>query len=682
MSQSQQFPVRSADVIFSLKTFTAAMLALIIALWLDLPRPYWAMATVYITSQPLAGATRSKALYRVVGTLIGAAASVAIIPNFVNAPELLSLVVALWVGGCLYLSLLDRSPRSYMFMLSGYTLALIGFPAVSDPSTIFDTAVARSEEIVLGIVCATLVSMLVLPRSVAPALGAKLETWLTDARRLSRNILLGGGDEVRDQQQRLRLAADALDIDMLASHLAFDRLANHRAVRGLRVLRLHMLTLLPLLGSIRDRLTALETPLNPELKQLLRRLADWLGGDNDQRQPAAELRAAITALRPPLRSDASWHEIMTANLLIRLRDLVDISEDCRTLSTAIAADQDTSQIPLASHTEQDIAPVRHRDPALALWSAMGVATTILVSCVFWIGTGWVDGASAPMMAAVACSFFATHDDPIPGMKGFALWSLVAIAVDAIYLFGIIPAISDIEILVLALAPAFILFGILAARPATAMIGLALGANGATLLALQSTYAADFESYANSSIAFLVGMVIAIVMTRLMRTVGAAWIARRLLQTSWTTLAETAERRGRHDRAAFFGVMLDRLGLLAQRVAAIPEAERSDLDSLRQLRVGLNIIDLRRARHGLMPATLQAIDTMLDQLATACRNQAATPVPAELLGAIDTALANTLNEPSASPKEDALIGLVGIRTGLFPDGPPYSMHAPEPRSLVA
>jgi uncharacterized membrane protein YccC len=39
------FLVRNADVVFALKTFAAAMLALVIALWLDLPRPYWAMAT-------------------------------------------------------------------------------------------------------------------------------------------------------------------------------------------------------------------------------------------------------------------------------------------------------------------------------------------------------------------------------------------------------------------------------------------------------------------------------------------------------------------------------------------------------------------------------------------------------------------------------------------------------------
>jgi uncharacterized membrane protein YccC len=682
MSQSTHLPVRAADLVFSLKTFAAAVLALVIALWLDLPRPYWAMATVYITSQPLAGATSSKALYRVLGTLIGATASVAIVPTFVNSPELLSLVIALWVGVCLYLSLLDRTPRSYLFMLSGYTLALIGFPAVTDPAGIFDLAVARAEEIMLGIICATLVSTLVLPRSVAPVVGAKVDAWLADARRLSRDILLGGGGELRDQEQRLRLAAEALDIDTLASHLAFDRLADHDAVRGLRALRLHMLMLLPLLGSIRDRLTALAGHLQPGLQDLLQRLADWLSAQRGEPEPADKLRAALAEMRPTLHADASWHEIMTANLLIRLRELVDISEDCRALGAAIAADEDTSRIQLAFQTEQGIAPARHRDHTLALWSAAGAIIAILVCCAFWIGTGWVDGASAPMMAAVACSFFASQDDPAPSIQSFALWSLVAIVIVAIYLFGILPAISNIEMLAAVLAPTFILFGIMIARPTTAPIGMALGANGATLLALQSAYNADFASFANSSVAFMVGMVAAIVLTRLMRSVRAEWIARRLMQTSWMTLAETAERRGKNDRAAFIGIMLDRLGLLAQRITAIPAAERRDLDSLRQLRVGLNIIDLRRARHGLGPTTLRAIDTMLDQLASACRNRAAAAMPATLLSAIDAALAKALDEQAAPAQEDALIGLVGIRTGLFPDGAPYHMRPPEPRSLVA
>jgi uncharacterized membrane protein YccC len=116
------------DWLFSAKVFAAAMLALFVAMALELPRPYWAMATVYVVSHPLTGATRSKAVYRIGGTLLGAAAAVILIPLFVNAPTLLCLVVALWTGSLLSISLLDRTPRSYLFMLSAYTLPMIALP--------------------------------------------------------------------------------------------------------------------------------------------------------------------------------------------------------------------------------------------------------------------------------------------------------------------------------------------------------------------------------------------------------------------------------------------------------------------------------------------------------------------------------------------------------------------------
>src|SRR5271170_2975550 len=89
------------------------MLALYIAFAIGLDRPYWAMTTIYITAHPLTGMTRSKAVYRLIGTLVGAIAVIVLVPDHANAPELLCLALALWIRLCLYLGLLDRSPRGY-----------------------------------------------------------------------------------------------------------------------------------------------------------------------------------------------------------------------------------------------------------------------------------------------------------------------------------------------------------------------------------------------------------------------------------------------------------------------------------------------------------------------------------------------------------------------------------------
>src|SRR6267378_1186645 len=246
MTQTSSFLNRHAALVFSLKTFATAMLAFSIALLLDMPRPYWAMASVYITSNQLTGATHSKAVYRILGTLIGAAGTIILVPNLVNAPELLSLGIALWVGICLYLSLIDGTPRSYVFMLAGYTVALLGFPIVSVPQAAFDIVVARVQEITLGIICASVVAMVVLPRSVASAVTTQADAWLAAARRLGMNVLAGNGSDQDRDNERIRLAAAASEIDQLGRHIGYEVAASTNIAKGLQRLRQHMLSLLPL----------------------------------------------------------------------------------------------------------------------------------------------------------------------------------------------------------------------------------------------------------------------------------------------------------------------------------------------------------------------------------------------------------------------------------------------------
>jgi hypothetical protein len=169
------------------------MLALYIGFALGLPRPYWAMTTAYIVSQPLAGRRALQGRLSAAGHLLGAAAAVAMVPNLVNAPVLLCLAMALWVGGCLTVSLLDRTPRSYILMLAGYTAAIIGFPSVNQPGGIFEVAVSRAVEIGLGILCATLVHSLVFPRPVGTVLRQRLAAWLGEADRLGAGRAEGTG---------------------------------------------------------------------------------------------------------------------------------------------------------------------------------------------------------------------------------------------------------------------------------------------------------------------------------------------------------------------------------------------------------------------------------------------------------------------------------------------------------
>ncbi len=353
--------------LFSIKTFAAAMLALSIGFWLDLPKPYWALATVYIASQPLSGATRSKAVFRAIGTLVGSAAAVALVPNLVNAPPLLVAAISLWSGLCLYLSLLDRTPRSYVFMLAGYTTAIVGFPAVGAPDTIFDLALARTEEILVGIACAALVSSLVFPRAVGPVVAERIEAWLRHAKASSRDAL---GDAGPTEEARwLRLAADATEIENMAAHLAFDMMAAPRAVSHIQKLVPRMLMLLPVLSAISDRLGELASlgGVSPDIEALLARASDWLNPEHAG-DPAegARLRRDIDARALAPLNTASWRDLMETGLFVRLRELLELHADCRVLAAALAMDSGSLSAPLLFQIEARVERARHDDHGAAL----------------------------------------------------------------------------------------------------------------------------------------------------------------------------------------------------------------------------------------------------------------------------------------------------------------------------
>ena len=176
--------VTSGNVIFSLKTFLAAMAAYLAAICFDLNRPSWAVATVYIVAHPLSGAISSKSAYRLLGTIIGGGATILMVPNLVNEPILLSGAIVLWVSGCTFVSLLDRTPRSYICLLAGYTVLLAGLPLVNAPVNTFDIVVSRTEEIGLAIICASIVSHVVFPVHVGTTLLNRIDGWMARAQEL------------------------------------------------------------------------------------------------------------------------------------------------------------------------------------------------------------------------------------------------------------------------------------------------------------------------------------------------------------------------------------------------------------------------------------------------------------------------------------------------------------------
>lgn len=660
-----------------------------------LPRPFWALVTAYVVASPLAGAVRSKALYRFLGTLFGSVATLLLVPALAGAPELLTLALALWVAACLFFALLDRTPRSYVLMLAGYSAALIGFPAVDTPQAVFETASARVEEIGIGILCATLVHSLVWPGSMSATLLALIDKTLDDARAWTRDIVstlaLRGSaqDAARRAADRRRLAGDITQLRILSTHLPFDTSNLRWTAAAVRALQDRVAALTPTVSAVEDRLQALRTRTGqlPEdvsrvsaavLERVAAQQPSGAAGTGAQALVEGDaLRASIRELsQPPLAGRLpDWERALRTGLSVRLEELLQQWRACIRLRTHIDAGLE-GRLPSGVLARNLRGPVLHRDVGMALWSALAAALAICVCAAFWISTGWPGGAAMTMMAAVFCCFFAGLDDPVPAIYSFLKAILLSVPLAGVYVLVFLPLISDFVTLVLVCAPAFLVLGCYMARPATFMTAMALLLSGLLgALSLHDTGQADFVTFVNSMIGQCLGVGAAAVITALVRSVGAHWSARRIQRMTWQDLGRLAAVASKSDHRRHAVRVLDRVGILAPRIAQAGgiisgiDAE----DALIDLRISADIHALRRHQVALPPGLAH---TILVQLAQFYREHPRSMGTVEavrerpgLAALLDQATAHLLKgQPAASGWRQALAAVVGLRRSLFPDLP--------------
>lgn len=571
--------VTSGNVVFSLKSFLAAMLAYLVAISFDLNRPSWAVATVYIVAHPLSGAISSKSVYRLLGTVIGGGATILMVPNLVNEPILLSGAIIVWVSGCTFVSLLDRTPRSYVFLLAGYTVLLAGLPLVNAPANTFDIVVSRTEEIGLAIICASIVSHVVFPVHVGTALLNRIDGWMARAQKLFEVTATGKMDETQNRMERHALAGEAADLRSFAVHLQYDGSRYRSRVALVKSLQHRMVSFLPLLSELEDLRRSLG-----RLDPAGRYKALAIVAEADSR-PGGSF-STIGALAFP-GSLPTWEKLLLVNFARDLRTFSRLSDECLTLRKSIE-DENGERGARAP----DRAPAPHRDIGMAWLSSVAVAVCLVTSLFFWIATGWSDGVTFAQISGVLCCLLATMDDPVPAMRKFVNVTIGAAIAAFVYGFAVLPVIDGFASLSAALGLFLIPAGICLAVPSLAIVGMGLCINFPLLLTLQAYPATDFGTFVNAAGATILAMVWTITVCGLFRSVRVETNARRLLSVVRKHVANIAVGKQTDVLAAHYR-MIDVAGLFASRLAKLPPvSEVGGYDPLRDIRAGLHLIAMQ------------------------------------------------------------------------------------------
>ena len=584
------------DIIFACKTFVAGMLALFISFELDLINPMWSIGTVLIIASPYSGMVSSKCIYRLVGTAAGAIIALLLTPHFINTPWLFTIILALWVGFALYISLLDRTPRSYVFMLAGYSTAMIVYNAITyvDTYNIFDIALARVLEISVGVISTAVVSATFFPVHVGVMIKQRVIKTLQDLENIFEK-LISAQDTNQNYTQILGvITRDASDIHALAVHLAYEKGELQGMTKPLQEM-LHQVSLVVAnLVAMSQRIKQLEqmplTTLAPRLSQLRQQTLQFL---NQEKQLTAD---NLRDLPPQFEQDfseliamaSSEQKTVLAALKMDVRHFIANMLAVKLLWQQIQKGH--KEIPSEITTITTKYPSLHRDHGIAVRGGISAVLITFIVTGAWILSGWKAGFMMAQMGAITACILTALDNPVPVLRIFIWGSIVSAGLVFIYAFGIFPHITHFWQLALVLFPIFLVAVSMMANQMLMPIGMVLGINTMMGLNLHNKYSMDAVSYLDSSFAMILGVLVSLIVIDLVRAVSPDTSATRILSLHYQAMRQALTLSYGIDFKIHLRSMLDRVGVLNSKMVQNAELKYAIQNALIE---SASIVDLVR-----------------------------------------------------------------------------------------
>ncbi|BAV65314.1 FUSC family protein [Sphingobium cloacae] len=644
--------------LFAVKLFLAGMIAFAIAVHIGLPQPYWALVTCCVVMNPITGAIRSKAIYRFMGTLGAGVVSLILAAVFVNTPLLLVGVMGLAATATLAVSLIDRTPRSYGFLLFGVTMMLVAVPEIDKPGNMFGTAVARITEIGLGIICCTMIDSLIMPRSLGPQMRERLHAWLPDVQRWFEEALQGREADPEATADRLRMIGDVTALSVLAGQLRYDPMVPRRERRLAFAIQQRMLRLIPLISGIEARISGGDAAQREALSQSF---AEAAGLVRDGEAPPGDFTARMNAADDG--APGSWRRLVQRDLAVLIADALALWAEIRNLDAALAAGTPLPPALEASARRVRAFPLRPDYPIVWRVSA-AILLTYGSLAALWYLTGWQQAPGALLIGSVALAFFGGADEAGAAVAQFARFAAIATGAATVLCYILLPLASDYGSFLIVMA----LFMMpIAAWSVSNPLALLLLAFALSTINLQGEYQPlEFGTFLEASFASLLGIYVGFFWLHMARRMGASHAVERFTKMARADVRALTRKATARDRDLYVARALDRIGALTARLQAAGEPDES-VRLLRRLRAGANIADLRHAADGLTGETRQAVDHLLETVRADIGRGAPS---ARLLAHIDGALSMALR--SAAGDDNPLVrGLIGLRLALFRQSPPWS-----------
>jgi len=569
------------SVLFATKGVIAMALALYLSMLLQLDRPYWALiSAVFLQVRPETGLVIEKGFCQIGGTLVGGAMGLLILAWLLPYPALAIGALTLWIGLNAGASAWVRQANFiYGFAMAGITATLIVVLAIADPANtssqgIFHIANARVSEIILGAICATLVSSLLWPVRVSGLLKEHARTALNQTLSYLELELDPAGTHAKRHSQMDILLQGIFALSDDSSAVLYEGSHGPGRARAATLIchkTLSLVARIRVIGRLMRNHDDLLTPALRDLLDALRAAFQRMRETSSAEQAMKEAQALRQQLReargeqaedaPPLqRRFFQVSQNLTADLILALE-----------ANRALHFSHEVQLRP------QSLRP--YRDLQIAAAVGLRSALVFAIAAGLWVGTASPMAIMLMIMPVMFTILFARLPEPDQVLKRATFSSVLAAPVA---LFFTLPLLAlsngDFPLLILILgAPLFV--GLLAISKRLTL-PLGLGFCTPYIILVQPGNAMDFDvaRAASNGLAITAGIGIAFLMFRLITPPNGPGLRRRLIRETATdlTLMGTTQP-GNINEEGFNARMADRLRWLTICDKALPEAQRHFTD---------------------------------------------------------------------------------------------------------
>jgi uncharacterized membrane protein YccC len=520
------------------------MLAFYLAAWLtmvfQLEQPSTTMITVSIVMHPQSGMVLAKSFYRAIGTCTGSLFALLLVAAFPQQRELFLFSLSLWVGLCAGGAVLYRNFMSYGFVLAGYTAVIVILPAISNPYTVFDSAVMRVSEVMLGIIVAGLVSDMVLPERLRQVLRRRAREHHEHFIGFARGSLGGFIPREKMEEAHLHFVRAAVELEDLRSTVIFeDPEARARSSR-MQLLNVRYMAAATSFQSLHHLINRLKRTHHPRTSGALIKLyapvAEALSPPADQPRVPKLLATRLDACEsklPPLAAKLREELRQDPDLLLEFDSgaalLYRFVRELRDFTALEAALRET-QGPLGGTVER-VDFKRANEFVAPVTAVIRTFLTMSALSVFWLATAWPFGLSAMLLATVFSGLLATSPRPIAATVNMIIGVGSGMLAAFIAVLWLMPGSDGFLMLMLTSGPLLMIGPYLTTRNATLPgIGSGYMLGFATILALKNPMVYAPEKLFNDAIASLFGlMMCGVAFMIIPAVIGTEWLRRRQLQ---------------------------------------------------------------------------------------------------------------------------------------------------------